>query len=822
MSTISAAAGQIGPRPDATPARPSIAANRISDGSGVAAALLVSGWLFAHSRTAWSISAALAIFVPVMLACVVLMIRSAGAWSRDRVTAVLGRVLLAALTITTAEMALKRWEERGTNTAAAATLASATLNLLGYHSAAEHGMLLLDHPDGTVMVAPTAEKLAIIPFFLLAVAWFALKVACGNLARMGGLLAGLGILLIVAMVRFVFTLLIYLEHDQILVGDPGQAALDLFGSPWITIPALLLAGLVLDRASLPSKAFSSSATVPRRHRGNLAAGALMLGIGGLVGLAWSYSPPGEEKSGRILIDDRFCGIWEPTARRLDTEWYGDFSTYSFTSLAEWLGKWFSVDANIGRQYDDDLLSRYDILVIKTPEETIPDREAEAIDRFVRRGGGLLLVGDHTNLLGMGTHLNALSAKYGIRFRYDSVSDGATGGFVNYSGPPIGRHVGALHVDHLEFMTSCSLQLSGTAEAVLAVDGCRREPHDYASSSFFGRHGPHPEMEHGRAVLAATVRVGEGRIAAFTDSTVWSSFAVFDKDREKLAMDLVRLLNRKDSPYELPIRIVAVVALIAAFFSVGTFIRSGLAITAVFFALSGLWLGIGISEHIHRRAYAWPLPNSPVDEVTFLWQGGACAFPPVLGSLGSLQANQCFDTMLVSIQRVGLVPRVAYSYEELLRPNTRAIFAVSPVDAPPAGVIERLKIFVREGGNLVVVDDFRYGIKGSAKEFLSAFDVPITYHSPGSEGKSGQIHVHLGGGMTPVAVPAADAFMARKPHGRGQVVYLSNAADFSREGLGHCFARPGKAAQARYETIFLLLRDLLGIAPSDRRFYGIID
>ncbi len=103
------------------------------------------------------------------------------------------------------------------------------------------------------------------------------------------------------------------------------------------------------------------------------------------------------------------------------------------------------------------------------------------------------------------------------------------------------------------MTSCSLMLSGDAETVLAADDCRREPHDYAGSSFFGRRGPHPEMEQGRTVLAGTVRVGRGRIAAFTDSTVWSSFAVFSHDRDRLAMDLVRLLNRKESVYQTPLR-----------------------------------------------------------------------------------------------------------------------------------------------------------------------------------------------------------------------------------------------------------------------------
>jgi len=76
-------------------------------------------------------------------------------------------------------------------------------------------------------------------------------------------------------------------------------------------------------------------------------------------------------------------------------------------------------------------------------------------------------------------------------------------------------------------------------------------------------------------------------------------------------------------------------------------------------------------------------------------------------------------------------------------------------------------------------------------------------------------------MEPVKIPATDAFMARKLYEQGQLVYMWDAADFSRQGLGHCFARPWKTARARYETIFGLFRDVLRIAPGDRRFYGIL-
>ncbi len=166
--------------------------------------------------------------------------------------------------------------------------------------------------------------------------------------------------------------------------------------------------------------------------------------------------------------------------------------------------------------------------------------------------------------------------------------------------------------------------------------------------------------------------------------------------------------------------------------------------------------------------------------------------------------------------------MAYTYDEdLLKPETRAVFVVAPVNTPPARTLARLKDFVRKGGNLIVLDDSRIGERGSAKDFLGLFGASITYHGASSQDGHSRPHVHLGGGMEPVKAPAADAFVARKRFEQGQVVYLADAPDFSREGLGHCFARPWRAARARYETIFALFREVLRITPGDRRFYAIL-
>ncbi len=401
---------------------------------GIAAALVTSGWtLFfdrrVESHILWaSVAAALAV-----LALAWPIVRR-GVLRRAGLAAV--QIAAVLLVVFSADRAMATWEERAPRFGVASTLASGALNLLGFRAASERGLLMIDHPDGVVTILPSMEKLAVRPLLLFWVGWVALRLFRRDRRLVAS--AGIGLLatLLVGLARYVVLLAIYAEHDDILAGNSGLAALDRFASPWIASGCLVLAGLAADRAVrwLVGRDVSATATARPKIRAVLKAGAAVGGLSMLAGLAGSFVPTGVEKAGRILIDDRYCGIWEPTARQLDTQWYGDFPTYSFTSLAEWLGKWYAVDANTSRPYDDELLSGYDVLILKTPEEPFPDAEIDAIDRFVRRGGGLLLVGDHTNLLGMGTHLNALSARHGIQFRYDSVSDGLTGGFVDYLGP----------------------------------------------------------------------------------------------------------------------------------------------------------------------------------------------------------------------------------------------------------------------------------------------------------------------------------------------------------------------------------------------------
>ena len=246
---------------------------------GPAAAVLICGWLLVHDRRiAWPYSW-MAVAMALALVLLARPITRRGLLRRIATASL--QIAAVLLIFLTSDRALNAWEERGPQFGAASTMASAVLNLAGYRTAVEDGRLLLDHPDGVVTVVSTMEKIALRPFLLLWLAWAALRLVHNNRRWLTGSLVGLATVLLVAMARYVVLLAVYFEHDNILAGQAGQAALDLFGSSWITGFFLIVAGLAGDRAvkSLKKReAVSSPSRSLWRWRTTLAAGARDGGI----------------------------------------------------------------------------------------------------------------------------------------------------------------------------------------------------------------------------------------------------------------------------------------------------------------------------------------------------------------------------------------------------------------------------------------------------------------------------------------------------------------------------------------------------------------
>jgi len=170
---------------------------------------------------------------------------------------------------------------------------------------------------------------------------------------------------------------------------------------------------------------------------------------------------------------------------------------------------------VDRPVRPELLERASVLAVVLPVTPPEERERAALVPFLRRGGTLLVLGDHTDLLGTRSALNGWTGRWGVRFRFDSAYpvrrqwagciERADGGDPRWTG--IG--------------TGASLAISGGA-APLVVGryalSDRGDRSNGGAGAFLGNYIYDEGERVGDLVLAASAREGRGRVVVFGDTS----------------------------------------------------------------------------------------------------------------------------------------------------------------------------------------------------------------------------------------------------------------------------------------------------------------
>ena len=232
---------------------------------------------------------------------------------------------------------------------------------------------------------------------------------------------------------------------------------------------------------------------------------------------------------------------------MDKEWYGLLSTYNYYNWAEWLDKYYEVDRNTDSLLTSDLLENYDILILKCPTSLYSDEEIYDIVSFVENGGGLYLIGDHTNVFGMNFYLNFISEKFGITFNTDATYDLNSGMTSSYKPDTLFPHVIVQNVDEFDFLTSCTLTAPLTSENVIIGNQILGELGTYSTENFFRISDRKSlDLEYGLLLQVAAVKYGKGRVLAFTDSTCFSNFCMFMDGYKDFNLGAIEYLNRENN------------------------------------------------------------------------------------------------------------------------------------------------------------------------------------------------------------------------------------------------------------------------------------
>jgi hypothetical protein len=698
--------------------------------------------------------------------------------------------------------------------------------VFGLHTSSASGLVFVQTIQHTVPITTTWEKLG--SFLWLNIFLGALLLFFISYKKR----AFLQNIIIFLISSFVYLILRYIA---VLYGYLMTNDLSIFWNPVAMTLSFLPFSLLLMKL-LPFKKTKqdvtqvSSFVLGKKHFVPLI--VIFLLVFSVVG-ACTFQDPGAVKNGRVLIDE-YHSQWEDTTRPLDTEWYGLLSTYNYYSWAQWLTSYYSVTRNTNSTLTAELLNQYDILILKCPTQSYSSEEIRSIRDFVRNGGGLYLIGDHTNVFGMNTFLNQISEQFGIRFNTDATYELGTGNLSIYQPDPVFCHAVIRHVHQFEFMTSCtveptSLLSSATMENIIIGNQVTSEPGTYATENFFRESVGSPDSEFGYLLQAAAMKYGQGRIVAFTDSTVFSSFSMFTDGYPAFTLGVMEYLNRTNSYAWVNVIFIGVAVVSCALLF--WFLKSMKKIMILWVLLFSGVLAVSIAvlsfSFLTTTSYPLPTERTPSIHVCFEQQHSSSQIsvkPTAI--LGSTDNN--YGTFYVWTQRVGCIPSIENTLHNAIATGD-IIVLINPTRTFTDQDIQMITIYLEHGGRVLLMESVT-NPRSTANEFIGSYGIWITtttdtqqiYEAKNSIGGNSSTGVlatpslSLTGG-TRLLLSAQNTtkasiveFLNQTTGECGKLVVLVDSYSFSDTVMGGTFTEPTDQQKQFYDIEFFLFSNVLKV------------
>jgi len=618
-----------------------------------------------------------------------------------------------------------------------------------------------------------------------------------NLKKLG---VFLGICLGYAFVRYVFMIFVYAQAaDAAVYWNPLAFALS-----YVPLAAILSAVLPVG---LPEKPLVFDIPVPDFSVRNLKLAALFfVGIFCLVGI-WGFDDPGERKRGRVLMDEKHSN-WEWSTRKFDTGWFGSQSTYNYYCMAEYLNYFYKVDKNVKDRLSRELLSKYDVLILKTPTMAYEAEEIKNVIEFVRNGGGLWLIADHTNVFGMNYYINFIAKHFGMFFHYDSTYDLDSGRLTFYRQPRIFPHPVVRNMPFFLFATSCTVDAPLAAENVMLGYGLRSRLLSYSDRSFFERK-PTSDYEFGLFLQSAGTKYGKGRVLSYTDSTCFSNFYMFIPGKPELAMGSIEWLNRKNRYHFLPLAFgfIAIAALAAGLHQ-GRNEKKKTFCILFLSALCAVALGILFFTHLSEKSYAFPEPHTDYKQVCFETEYSEITLP-VKELVDDHPDN--YHTFYVWTQRMEYVPTMEDRLSDALKKGDMVV-VINPVKHFTDTETDRILAFVENGGRFLLLDGPR-NRKSTSGELVKAFQMEIDFSEikqaalfdsenkfMGFAKRSGSVK----GGRSFLVTREGKSVFSVKKRGKGVFGVMANSHIFANSQMGGTQITPDKIRRQIYDIEFHLI------------------
>ena len=203
-----------------------------------------------------------------------------------------------------------------------------------------------------------------------------------------------------------------------------------------------------------------------------------------------------------------------------------FTGASFGSLPLYL-RAYGHDCAVTTAIDAQLAAQADVVVVINPGRAFAPEEQEILLAFVRGGGGLLALADHTDIGGLMTSFNALLVPAGLQVRFDS----AVSARHEWRGSLVLPYPESVIFDDDDVPVSIGASVSGApwwsgGRPLLLGTNAFLDPGDRSNEeAFLGDLAFDPGEDYGDVLLAVERQLGHGRIALFGDTSMFQNLSL---------------------------------------------------------------------------------------------------------------------------------------------------------------------------------------------------------------------------------------------------------------------------------------------------------
>lgn len=262
----------------------------------------------------------------------------------------------------------------------------------------------------------------------------------------------------------------------------------------------------------------------------------------IIGATIALFPPSKPVSS-IMFDEAH-GSWETVQAPFGPDDFGRAVNYTYSVIFKYAAR--VVGGSTILKSEDDKLPEHGVFVLKMPTRSLSENFANRLEKWVRAGGRLLIVADHTDLYDTTQNLNAfLTPRFGLRINSDAVYDK-----IGMPAEPVTRRFAALfgQIDAnnyvMPWQTGASLKSMPLNMVRLSTYGRSfSEPGDYSRQNRFGPFIPRTSLRYSDHLATGAFGVGDGAVAIILDSTPWSNFSQFKEQYRHLFSALIYSLER---------------------------------------------------------------------------------------------------------------------------------------------------------------------------------------------------------------------------------------------------------------------------------------